>query len=619
MPYGLDAHVLTVDANVLHKVDTGNLDNLFSMWAVFNKCADSVEQGRRLENLSWRLWQREQFCCDEKTCLYVSSPSVPSVPALTPSPTRHTQQQQQQQQPSPRSIPSTARIPDDVPRLSSSVDSNNDDDAAAAAAELSSVSLPLDFPRPMIRRQDSSTSTRSRRERHITADDFEKMVSSIINTKEPVPLSAPEPPVSRPAPRPVVVSPQQPPAVVAPPPTTTAAVSSSLLMAHSQSTSASTTSPPDLSLPHMTPNTQVVHGFSPSQVHVAISPPAPEPVSAIIADMPGPDAAPAKEVQPRKQAKFALGGSYSSSEPDSLRPDAAAAAAAMTTRLAPPQQLAPPPRGGGGGGKRTSFASTVLAAQYDADEAAIDSESDEEDFDDDVDDDDMDESAIEDDESSEWEDSVEESGRSSTSIDESVFRRDNSKVHLPSRPSLITLMIEGKDRDVASASTSALSRMRGGGGGLHSRMAPTAAAARAPPASSPNDSDDAGLLMKRAARSSNLGPIREAAARGPRAQPIAAPHHPAHHVIAPACLSPRTTRNHMVQAELTASLRVGIVHARKQNGLGLQRRHTSHDVTTIKQLPEKKPFLKPDADESASSLSRYLMQDTFNGYHDRGW
>jgi hypothetical protein len=33
MPYGLDAHVLTVDANVLHKVDTGNLDNLFSMWA----------------------------------------------------------------------------------------------------------------------------------------------------------------------------------------------------------------------------------------------------------------------------------------------------------------------------------------------------------------------------------------------------------------------------------------------------------------------------------------------------------------------------------------------------------------------------------------------------------
>lgn len=32
MPYRLDTHVLTVDANVIHKVDTANPANLYSMW-----------------------------------------------------------------------------------------------------------------------------------------------------------------------------------------------------------------------------------------------------------------------------------------------------------------------------------------------------------------------------------------------------------------------------------------------------------------------------------------------------------------------------------------------------------------------------------------------------------
>jgi hypothetical protein len=32
MPYRLDTPVLTVDANVIHKVDTANPANLYSMW-----------------------------------------------------------------------------------------------------------------------------------------------------------------------------------------------------------------------------------------------------------------------------------------------------------------------------------------------------------------------------------------------------------------------------------------------------------------------------------------------------------------------------------------------------------------------------------------------------------
>jgi hypothetical protein len=513
---------------------------------VFNKCADSVEQGRRLENLSWRLWQREQFCCDEKNCLENSSDNNNSV---TPSPTT---------QLPPRSIPSATRIQDDVPHLSSSVESTPDEEAV----EFSSVSLPLDISRPMIRRQDSTASTRSRRERHITADDFEKMVSSIINTKEAIPLSAPEPA------RPIVCQPT--PIVV----DEMANAGSSTLTDDSEAIVHSLV---DLSSPHMTPRTQIVHGFSPSQVHVAISPPAPEPVSATITDIPAPDAAPAaKNIQPKKQAKFALGGSCSSSEPDSLRPVMASRSGSLLSAMR----------------KQACFSNQILTCTYDADEAAIDS---------DTDDDELDESAIEDDESSDWEDSVEESGRSS--IDDAVFKRDNSKVHLPSRPSLITLMIENNERayGIASQSTTALHRLRSPG-------------PKVAPSSSPNDSDDGGLVMKRAGRPSPLGPINETTRT--KAQPIVASHY--NTMAPPNCLSPRTTRNHMVQAELTASLRVGIVHARKQNGLGLQRRHTSHDVATLKQFPEKS-CLKKEEDQNASSLSQYFLQDTSNGYHDRGW
>jgi hypothetical protein len=42
MPYRLDTPVLTVDANVIHKVDTANPANLYSMWTgkVFSFACD---------------------------------------------------------------------------------------------------------------------------------------------------------------------------------------------------------------------------------------------------------------------------------------------------------------------------------------------------------------------------------------------------------------------------------------------------------------------------------------------------------------------------------------------------------------------------------------------------
>ncbi|KAJ2973223.1 hypothetical protein NQ176_g6730 [Zarea fungicola] len=90
------------------------------------------------------------------------------------------------------------------------------------------------------------------------------------------------------------------------------------------------------------------------------------------------------------------------------------------------------------------------------DESAIDS---------DTDDDYVDESAIDDDDSSEWEDSMEDSGKSS--VDEKYFQRVESKVNLVSRPSLITLMVAQNERqkalsNQASHSASAIMRSRAG-------------------------------------------------------------------------------------------------------------------------------------------------------------
>lgn len=51
--------VLALAFNNINKIDRVDCDQLSSLWTVFTKCAESLENGRRLENLSWRLWYRE--------------------------------------------------------------------------------------------------------------------------------------------------------------------------------------------------------------------------------------------------------------------------------------------------------------------------------------------------------------------------------------------------------------------------------------------------------------------------------------------------------------------------------------------------------------------------------
>ncbi|KAK4241492.1 hypothetical protein C8A03DRAFT_30353 [Achaetomium macrosporum] len=578
MPLSLEAPVLQIDTHVIHKVDTTNPANLFSMWTVFARCRESVAQGRRLENLSWRLWNRETFCCEGQEL--IASACASSA----------TSKPQDIQYPS-------GMVADDLPQLSGSVDSVADEEAVDFTTE----SAPMDIVRPRIQRQDSCASSRSRgRERHITSDELEKMVLSIVEAKEP--LNAPLP-----------ILPRSPSTEENPTSALEPARASSTRTGSpcetSENTSTESVPLQQVPEPMAQSRTIVTRGFSPSQIPVcritSQASKAPSP-SAI----PEPTGAPApKIILPKKQqAKFALGGSSGSDE-ESFKHD-------VETK----KQLAAPPRtkmfqlgGSSGSGeddslqdaqhlqkpmphgqkKTASFNNQVVTQTYTS--SAIS----------DTEDDYVDESAIDDDDEDWEEESAEESGRSS--VEEKIdFKRVDSTAHLPSRRSLITLMLAANNTrsqrlgNIASQSTSALPRAR------TSLNGPSLVA-------SPNDSDEAPLMMKRGtARAPPMRSINEI----PRssAQPINVAAAGMHYQAA---LSPRTTRRNMLATELTESLRRNLLRERSHKSSTvnavLKRRHTSTDVANLRQYPER-PFMNKDkeVDTNPSSWDQYF-QNPFAG------
>ncbi|KAK4111421.1 DUF1752-domain-containing protein [Canariomyces notabilis] len=582
MPLSLEAPVLQVDTNVIHKVDTTNPANLFSMWTVFARCRDSVAQGRRLENLSWRLWNRETFCCENGDII------VASCATSKPQDIQY-----------PRGV-----VAEDLPQLSGSVDSVADEEAVDFTAE----SAPMDILRPRIQRQDSCASSRSRgRERHITSDELEKMVTSIMEAK--MPLDAPLPSIPR---SPIVK--EEPMGSPEPEAERTGSTTTEDSPPTSENTSMESLHSEPASNLSMQRQTIVTRGFSPSQMPLSRitsqSSKAPSP-SAI----PAPTEEPApKMIQPKKQpAKFALGGSSGSDEESfrdrqmEQRKQPAAQTKMKMFQVGAsseeddsprnPQLLERPATAMSGQKKTASFSNQVVTQTFTS--SAIS----------DTDDDYIDESAIDDDDDEEWEEeSAEESGKSS--MEEKIqFKRVDSSANLTSRRSLITLMLANNNSRVqrlgnpASQSTSALPRAR------TSLNGPSLFA-------SPNDSDEAPLMMKRGTtRAPPMRPINEI----PRssAQPINVAATGIHHQAA---LSPRTTRRNMLATELTESLRRNLLRERSQKSSTanavLKRRHTSHDVANLKQYPEK-PFMK-DGDSNASSWDQYF-KNPFTGYHAQGW
>ncbi|PCD21307.1 hypothetical protein AU210_016341 [Fusarium oxysporum f. sp. radicis-cucumerinum] len=113
MPYRLGTNVLTVYATVIYKVDTGLLANLYGMWIAFFRCADSIEQGRKLENLSWRLWQRETFVVDKEDKTAPTTQTLTrNIPSESPSPATSIAASEGSRQPSTQSLPRTTVVRD---------------------------------------------------------------------------------------------------------------------------------------------------------------------------------------------------------------------------------------------------------------------------------------------------------------------------------------------------------------------------------------------------------------------------------------------------------------------------------------------------------------------------
>jgi hypothetical protein len=229
----------------------------------------------------------------------------------------------------------------------------------------------------------------------------------------------------------------------------------------------------------------------------------------------------------------------------------------------------------------------------------------------------VDESAIDDDdEDDEWEDSIEESGKSS--MDETVTfehtKQVPSKPNLPSQRSLISLMFAGQEErakglsNYASHSTPAITQRA-----RHLQHVPNQAA-------SPNDSDDHGIEMRRRLRP---GPTpMKSITEVPRssAQPIVT--RPTTHYHQQAALSPRTTRRNMLATELTESLRRNLLWERQQKSSTanavLKRRHTSHDVANLKQYPETS-YINKSKDEVNSNNWNQFLREEYGGYHAQGW
>ncbi|KAL8829717.1 MAG: hypothetical protein Q9170_006056 [Blastenia crenularia] len=420
MPSKLATSLLTVDTAKMHQIDTANVENLYTMWSVFSKCAESMEHGRRLENLSWRVWNRETLCCEPRPCL-----------ATTP----------------PLDIQPSQLGASDVPALSASVDSVSSDEDEQVEGDEPSHTAPMDIKAPHTRGSATRLETSKGREKHITSLKLEKMVVSIKERRDIAPLS----PSITDAVRqvfPIVTHLQTADAPL-----------------HSSDSSASTAPPNDSDSDHSARDTvasdtstellsshRVVRGFSPrhvssshrSNTHLA---PSPIPTKSI---------AHGKNAEVKSGGMFMLGGS--SGEDDSSFDDQVLSQprhSSLTAGLRRPLHSK----------KQTSFKDEVESRTINnrshEDEDVFESDDEGEISESAIEDE---EEEVEEDDGSDWEDSISESAEPCAN-DKHLFQRVDSRPNLISRRSLLTTMIHQPDRaaafaNMASKSTSALRRSR---------------------------------------------------------------------------------------------------------------------------------------------------------------
>jgi hypothetical protein len=544
-----------------------------------------MEDGKRLENLSWRLFSRESFCCAPE--------------ALTPPLSlRH-------KQTASSSALSTA------PPLSSSIDSVSSDEGLDHATR----SCPS-RARPELRLNDS-TDSRSRKQPHISPIDLEKIVASIKTNQDLVPLSPlpsslalaepaahtseevnthAEVPQTEPEVAPLA------PTVSSPTPTCNIQIAAPTSALTESRSDISEMSPPLTSSDTTSTDfsaTSIVRGFSRDHISSSMRSrtqlaPAPTPSASILKTSPLNRSA----MPPRKKgATFQLGGSSGEGDESSLESRYMSTKHSFTK-----SSLADGLRSRGSSRKVTSFNEEVATRTIQ--DRPYESEDVFEDTDEEDEEEDRSGSAIEDDdEEGDWED--DEEICSSPTINEPTFNRvEESKPNLVSHRSLLTSLMHEGDRaaalqNAASRSTPAIRRSR-------------TTSPNGPLGSSPKNAHQA--LPQNPAQ--GLAPAS-------RARPIIMTTSNIH----PPALSPRTTRRNMLSTELTESLRKNLLWDRQVNrsttNAALKRRHTAHDMTKLKNFPgdrQHAPFIQPMKEplNATNSWNNYF-DSGLQEYHQKGW
>lgn len=370
---------------------------------VFSKCAESMEDGKRLENLSWRLWNRETLCCE-------AQPHFATTPALDIAPAR------------------PAR--GDLPELSVSVDSVSSNVVGSVPGNQLAWTVPLASI-------DSPWGRSRGREKHITSLGLEKMVFSIKEKQRLEPLSprivdaVPSIfPTTDITPRPESPSVHVPPPLPSSESLTSTAPLTGSDSDHSPMNAAGSDTSAELTHCH-----SVVRGFSPNLIsssyrsHTHLAPSFPTRHSVSPLGKTG--------EQPKKGDMFLLGGS--SDDGSSLedryvhQPRQSSLTAGLRRPLAAKKQTS----------FRDEVVSRTINHKLSADEDVFESDDEIDASESAIDDDDEDEDG------SEWEDSTSDSGEGSN--DKHLFQRVDSRPHLVSRRSLLTTLIHQGDRAAAFA------------------------------------------------------------------------------------------------------------------------------------------------------------------------
>ncbi|EEQ27619.1 hypothetical protein McanMca71_000125 [Microsporum canis] len=624
MPSRLSTPVLTVDPAKIHQVDTRNPESLHGMWMVFSRCADFMEEGRRLENLSWRLWNRETFCVAPQT----KSRSKPL-------------EQSQKRTNSGSRLERLRRESKSIPDLSTSVESALSDEGleqsrSRSAAQTNSGSSPrcpctprtieLD-PKPTIVGEESVLSISRGRERHITSLGLEKMVYSIKEKRHLEPICVPKsksqlqienreldvtPRASSPTPASTQEQQQQPQTQTqlqhsAPANNQSLDSCSTVLEGARESdvpTSASDTSVSSAELPRQ--SSSVVRGFSPSKIsssfrsHNQLSPTPSTSKNSVPKHSP---------LRHQKPSVFTLG--CSSGDEESSFEDRIAI---KTHRSSLSDGLNQP----SAQHSKPSFIRDSAVTSHPirpiretsaSDEDAIAS-SDEED------ESEISESAIEDEDEGDssdgdWEDSITESGRSSVD-DKQLFQRVDSRPNLVSRRSLLTMMMHQPQQNFPPTFR---------GPGPNSRSTP---AIQQRPLAPPVDDEE----ENSGSESGSVGSpgLEMKRSEVPHSRPIVMTSIPPGAVVARAH-SPRTTRRNMLATELTESLRRHLLWERQQKTTAatataaFKRRHTACDVAGLQEYPgagDSKGQGKEDKESKNSSWNHYFDYGPWE-YHVKGW